>query len=93
MDRISTGMSGCFVLMFFSSSNPSGPLSDISTIMMSGRGILDGLQRRVHVLRLATDRQICLLIDEQRQALAHDRMIVNQKYGLLLGGRIRVGLY
>ncbi len=49
-------------------------------------------QRRVHLFSFATDHQIGLLIDEQSQALAHNRMIVNHEYGFLFGCTIVIDL-
>ena len=55
----------------------------MSTIMMSGLEAADACMRRVRLFGLAADHQIGFLIDQQRQTLAHDGMIVNQEDTLL----------
>ena len=65
--------------MFFNRSRPSGPFSEMSTMRTSG---FDGSQHvhRAHgFFGFAANQQIGFLIDQQRQALAHDRMIVHHQ--------------
>ena len=75
--------------MLLSNSRPSGPLSEMSRITMSGLLLRDRLHRRLRLLGLAANLHILLLVDEQRESLAQKRMIVDDKHRLL-GGCVAV---
>ena len=69
--------------MFFSSSSPSGPFREISRIRMSGRFCAMALHGGVCFFRLAADLHVLLLVDQQRQPLPQQRMIVHDQDRLL----------
>ena len=73
------------VRMVLISSIPSGPGSEMSTMTMSGRSWPIAVQRGVRLFGLAADDQIRLLVDQQRESLADDRMVVHDEHAVLPG--------
>ena len=54
---------------------------------MSGLQLRDGMQGSLRVLGFAANLHILLLIDQERQPLAHQGMIVDNQDGFLAGLR------
>ena len=65
---------------------PSPPLSVTSTTATSGSAEFDHLHRLRRALRFAAGHQIRLIVDQLRETLAHDRVIVDEQHlGRLFG--------